>query len=169
MWVAFAHFFSKNTCELDTVVNRTVNILTTNELVKVMTLWTTGPWCWLLQFQLAWSTHAISCGLKICEIRQNFKESLTKFCEIFLNITLELPHCSLKSFFYVRSLWKPQLCVIYVYFFIKYIVKWSENSLRFEFLWELLPRWAKFCEILSHSVRYGMYAEELLLPPWKLH
>ena len=27
-------------------------------------------------------------------------------------------------------------------------------------LWELASRWAKFCEILSHSVRYGMYADE---------
>ena len=25
------------------------------------------------------------------------------------------------------------------------------------FLWELPSRWAKFCEILSHSVRYVMY------------
>ena len=42
---------------------------------------------------------------KICEIRQNVKEDLTKFCEIFLNITLGLPQYSLKSFFfYVRSL-----------------------------------------------------------------
>ena len=24
-------------------------------------------------------------------------------------------------------------------------------------LWEMAFRWAKFCEILSHSVRYGMY------------
>ena len=36
-------FFSKNTCELDVVLSRTVNILTTNELVKLMMLWTTGP------------------------------------------------------------------------------------------------------------------------------
>ena len=49
MWVAFAFakathiFFSKNTCELDIVLTRTVNILTTNELVKLMTLWTTEP------------------------------------------------------------------------------------------------------------------------------
>ena len=34
-------FFSKNTCELDIVVTRTFNILTTNELFK---LWKTGPW-----------------------------------------------------------------------------------------------------------------------------
>ena len=25
-------------------------------------------------------------------------------------------------------------------------------------LWELASRWAKFCEIMSHNVRYGMYA-----------
>ena len=30
--------------ELDTVLARTVNILTTNELVKLTMLWTTGPW-----------------------------------------------------------------------------------------------------------------------------
>ena len=39
-----SHFFSKNTCELDIVLTRTVNILTTNELVKLTRLWTTGPW-----------------------------------------------------------------------------------------------------------------------------
>ena len=48
MWVAFAfakatHIFSKNTCELDIVLTRAVNILTTNELVKLTTIWTTGP------------------------------------------------------------------------------------------------------------------------------
>ena len=49
---------------------------------------------------------------KICEIRQNFKWDFTTFLEIFINITLELPQYSLKSFFFlhVRSLWKPQQC-----------------------------------------------------------
>ena len=46
MWVAFAFandtFFSKNTYELDIVLTWTVNILTTNELVKLTVLWTTG-------------------------------------------------------------------------------------------------------------------------------
>ena len=37
-------FFSKNTCELDSVLTRTIIILTTNELVKLLMLWTTGPW-----------------------------------------------------------------------------------------------------------------------------
>ena len=36
-------FFVKNTCELNIVLTRTVNILTTNELVKLTMLQTTGP------------------------------------------------------------------------------------------------------------------------------
>ena len=48
MWEAFAFFFSKNTCELDIVLTRIVNILTANELVKLTMLWTTGPWYYLL-------------------------------------------------------------------------------------------------------------------------
>ena len=47
--------------------------------------------------------------------------------------------------------------MIYVYFFIKCVVRWSENSVRFENLMGIAFRWTKFCEILSHSVRYGMY------------
>ena len=50
MWVAFAfafakatHIFSNNTCALNTEISRTVNILTTNELVMLTMLWTTGP------------------------------------------------------------------------------------------------------------------------------
>ena len=35
---SYSHFFSKNTSELDTVLTRTVNIFTTNELVKLMML-----------------------------------------------------------------------------------------------------------------------------------
>ena len=35
---SYSHFFSKNTCELDIVLTRTVNILTTNELVNLMML-----------------------------------------------------------------------------------------------------------------------------------
>ena len=45
MWVAksYSHFFSKNNCELDIVLTRTVHILITNELVKLTMLWTTEP------------------------------------------------------------------------------------------------------------------------------
>ena len=49
-WVAFAlakatHncFSKKNICELDIVLTRTVIILTTNELVKLTTFWTSEP------------------------------------------------------------------------------------------------------------------------------
>ena len=41
---SYSHFFSKSTCELEIVFTRTVNILTTYELVKLTMLWTTGPW-----------------------------------------------------------------------------------------------------------------------------
>ena len=46
MWFAKAThiFFSKSTCEYDIVLTRTVNIVTTNELVKLTILWTSGPW-----------------------------------------------------------------------------------------------------------------------------
>ena len=47
--------------------------------------------------------------------------------------------------------------MIYNYFFVKCVLKWSENSVRYlKILWELTFRKAIFSEILSHSVRYGM-------------
>ena len=52
---------------------------------------------------------------------------------------------------------------MYVYLFIKCVVRWSENSVRFEkILWEMSSRWAKVCEISSHIVRYGIYDPCLL-------
>ena len=44
-------FFSKNICELDIILTRTVNILTTNKLVKLTMLEQPGPVC-LLEFLL---------------------------------------------------------------------------------------------------------------------
>ena len=50
MWVAFAkatHIFSaKNIRILCIESAKTVNEMTLNELVKLTTLWTTGPWCY---------------------------------------------------------------------------------------------------------------------------
>ena len=40
---SYSYFFSKNTCDLDSVLSRTVKVLTTNELVKLTMLWTTEP------------------------------------------------------------------------------------------------------------------------------
>ena len=41
---------------------------------------------------------------------------------------------------------------------------WSENSVRFEILF----RMTKFCEILSHSVRYGMYENQSVTELWSI-
>ena len=38
---------------------------------------------------------------------------------------------------------------------VKNVVRWSENSVRFE---KLASRWRKLCENSSHNVRYGIYA-----------
>ena len=59
---SYSHFFSKNIYELDIVLTRPVNILTSNELVKLTTLWTTGPWSGLLyssigHFWTYWGTQ----------------------------------------------------------------------------------------------------------------
>ena len=95
--------------------------------------------------------HAISCGLKT-EIPQNFKGDLIKFCEIFTKITLELPQNSQKPLFKCKKLVITQQSVIYVYFFIKCVVKWSENSVRFE------KSYGNWLPDGLNSVRfYGMY------------
>ena len=79
-------FFSKNTCELDSVLTRTVNILTTNEVVKQKVVWTTGP-CFVSKV-LSWypSYLALSQALHfhylIREMKNNlgFKHSKTDLC-----------------------------------------------------------------------------------------
>ena len=43
IWKSYSHFPAKISCELDIVLTRTGNILTTNEHVKVTMLRTTGP------------------------------------------------------------------------------------------------------------------------------
>ena len=55
---------------------------------------------------------------------------LTKFCEIFFNITFELPQYSLKSFFFMQEACDNNNNVWLMFFFIKSVVKWSENSVR---------------------------------------
>ena len=99
---------------------------------------------------------------KICEIRQNFKWDLTKFCEIFLNITLELPHYSLKFSFSCKKLVKTtkmwDLCLFLHKISCKMVWKFCEI---WTFYGNCLFRLAKFCDILSHSVRYGMYGHAL--------
>ena len=55
-----SHVFSKNTCELDILSSRTVNILTTNELVKLTMLWTTRPWIRKIQQIKFWKIYNFS-------------------------------------------------------------------------------------------------------------
>ena len=94
-----------------------------------------------------------------CEIRQNFKWDLIKFCETFTKIAFKLPKGILKSSFSFNKLLtdtiKWDLCLLCHKISDKFIYKFCEI---WKFFWELAFRWAKFCEVLSHSVRYGMYA-----------
>ena len=62
---------------------------------------------------------------EICEIRQIFKGDLIKFSESFTKITWSSPKIVKSLFFKTQS-------VIYIYFLIKCVVRWSENSVRFE-------------------------------------
>ena len=97
---------------------------------------------------------------EICEIRKNFKGDLIKFCEIFTKITLELPQNSQKPLFWCKKLvinkTKSDLCLFLHKMCCKMAWKFCEI---WKILWELASRWAKFCEILSHSVWYGKYEQ----------
>ena len=95
---------------------------------------------------------------EICEIRKKFKGDLIKFCEIFTKITLELPQNSQKPLFWCKKLvintTKCDLCLFLHKMYCKMAWKFCEI---WKILWELASRWTKFCKILSHSARYGMY------------
>ena len=78
--------------------------------------------------------------------------------EIVTEIILELPTNSQKPFFKCKTLvintTKGDLCLFLQKICCKMVWKFCEI---WKILWELASRWAKFCEILSHSGRYGMY------------
>ena len=69
---------------------------------------------------------------EICEVWPIFKVDMINFCEILTKMTLKLYQNSQDG------------------------LKFCEIS---KILWDMASRWAKFCEILSHSVRYGMYVD----------
>ena len=56
-----SHFFSKNTCELDIVLTRTVHILTTNKFVKLTMLLATGPWSFIIWWWSIISSFSFVC------------------------------------------------------------------------------------------------------------
>ena len=89
---------------------------------------------------IKYSIHVISCGLKPVRegkiLREIWQNSVR-----FSSTSLWSSHNIVLSFFFffffffffhLRSFWKSQQCLIYVYFFIKSVVKWSKNSVRFE-------------------------------------
>ena len=51
---SYSYFFSKNTCESDIVLTRTVNALTTNELVKLRRFEQLGPEVLLYKEYICW-------------------------------------------------------------------------------------------------------------------
>ena len=75
---------------------------------------------------------------KSCEMRQNFKGDLTKFCEIFLNITLKLPQYSLSLCFSCKKLVKTttvcDLCLFLHKICCKMVWKFCE-------IWNLYGNW----------------------------
>ena len=84
---SYSHFFSKNACELDVVLTRTVNILTTNKLVKLTTLWTTGPWCdkpkcvfGHMQTAKSQVSQSTSCFIVLCENKRQHYQ-WTQLCQ----------------------------------------------------------------------------------------
>ena len=89
-----------------------------------------------------------------------------KFCEIFTKITLELTQNSQKPLFKCKKLLlnttKYDLCLFLHKMCCKMVWKFCEIL---KILRDLASRWAKFCEILSHSVRYGMYVNYACVCP----
>ena len=70
---SYSHFFSKNNCELDILLTRTVNILTTNELVKLMMLWKLGPVFFINmqvqgQYPDEWASFQVACCKPILQV-----------------------------------------------------------------------------------------------------
>ena len=100
---------------------------------------------------------------EICEIRQIFKWDLIKFCESVIIITLELPQNSQKPLFKCKKLvintTKCDSCLFLHKMWCKMVWKFYDI---WKILWELASRWAKLCEILSHSVKYGMYGMHIV-------
>ena len=105
---------------------------------------------------------------KICEIRQNFKGDLTKFCEIFLNITLELPQYSLNSFFFfsckkvVKTTTVCDLCLflhkIYCKIVWKFCEIWIFMGIAFQMgqiLWDFISQ----CEVWHVCSPKGIFSK----------
>ena len=127
MWVAFAfvkatHIFQQKYCEFGIVLTRTVNILTTNELVKLTMLWTTRP-CWIDT-----SSHDVFFQYTFCIA--TLWSIVTKMFLWFRRITSNFAYyatqenvCSVHI--YPFSDLKAQLLIIpIVFFFVFFLAYW---------------------------------------------
>ena len=84
---SYSHFFSKNTCELDIILTRTVYILITNELIKLTMLWTTGPSTFWLK-KSALSGAIVHSGSKVLNQSEGIRKlfwaiAIILWCEVF--------------------------------------------------------------------------------------
>ena len=93
---------------------------------------------------------------------------------------MELPQNSQKPYFNVWSLWYTQHSLMYVYFFIKYFVRWAKNSVRFEnsygnwlpdgpnsvrfdlTVWDMACMFCKCCRPWSYDIFWGMWSGSTL-------
>ena len=87
---------------------------------------------------------------EICEVRQIFKGDLTKFCEIFTKINLELHQNSQKPLFKCKKLViNTTKCDLYLFLhkmYGKMVWKFCEI---WKILYELASIWAKFWHFIS--------------------
>ena len=156
-WIckSYSHFFSKNTSELDIVLTRTVIILTTNELVKLAMLWTTGP-----SLVVSSSSPAISRGqghslMMVLDKNRNCHSKLKVFC-VYLKRIL-----CINMIFYPDE---PIRCIDYVFFFVFFFVlfflHWSsgKRTVRIEQLQRVNEKCLQKCADSDHPA----YAKRII-------
>ena len=68
----------------------------------------------------------------MCEIKHIFKGDVIKFCDVFYKNHFGAPQNSQKPLFECKKLVIKTKTCDNVYFIIKCVVRWSENSARFE-------------------------------------
>ena len=121
-------FFSKNICELGIVLTRTVKILTTNELVKLTMLWTTGPWCFTSLstiFRLSQDDERV---IMKGSVKWRFIQSWIELCSISSRIWIK------KDIEQGRLVWSLELKTEFVIFYfgvhVYLLLHWQTKSER---------------------------------------
>ena len=117
-----SHFFSKTTCKLGIILTRTVNILTSDELVKLTMLWTTGPWYLVYHIYLKYldtlSTYHTSPKIWNSSFYEYYLLMCLKYCCIYgkqCRPSSEISH-SMASDLGLHCLQRPVCCGIWGYY-----------------------------------------------------